>query len=69
MVVPSRTNLPKEIMAFPDFPFDASLPSFVMHHDVLNYLQKYADHFELERYIQVRSGVGIIILTCKIKRK
>ncbi|KAG6921731.1 hypothetical protein G0U57_005540, partial [Chelydra serpentina] len=29
-----RTNLPKEVMAFPDFPFDPSLPSFLHHSDV-----------------------------------
>ncbi|XP_068780125.1 uncharacterized protein [Struthio camelus] len=37
-----RTNLPKEVMAFPDFPFDADLPSFLPHSDVLAYLERYA---------------------------
>ncbi|XP_015670333.1 flavin-containing monooxygenase FMO GS-OX-like 2 [Protobothrops mucrosquamatus] len=38
-----RTNLPKESMAFPDFPFDPSLPSFLHHSDVLAYLDSYAE--------------------------
>ena len=49
-----RTNLPKEVMAFPDFPFDKELPSFIGHMDVRKYLDAYADHFDLKRFIQVR---------------
>ncbi|KAM6461831.1 uncharacterized protein PHA67_009706 isoform 1-T3 [Liasis olivaceus] len=40
-----RTNLPKEAMAFPDFPFDPSLPSFLHHLEVLAYLDSYAEQF------------------------
>ncbi|CAM5179053.1 unnamed protein product [Eretmochelys imbricata] len=47
-----RTNLPKEVMAFPDFPFDASLPSFLHHSDVLAYLESYADHFCVREHIR-----------------
>ena len=50
----SRTNLPKEIMAFPDLPFPSHLPSFMHHTDVLQYLQDYTDMFDLRKYIQVR---------------
>ena len=31
------TNLPKEIMAFFDFPFKSDLPSFITHEDMLSY--------------------------------
>ena len=41
-------------MAFPDFPFDKELPSFIGHMDVRKYLDAYADHFDLKRFIQVR---------------
>ncbi|XP_038241997.1 flavin-containing monooxygenase FMO GS-OX4-like isoform X2 [Dermochelys coriacea] len=47
-----RTNLPKEVMAFPDFPFDPSLPSFLHHSDVLAYLESYADHFCVREHIR-----------------
>ncbi|TFJ96737.1 Extracellular serine proteinase [Platysternon megacephalum] len=39
-------------MAFPDFPFDPSLPSFLHHSDVLAYLESYADHFRLREHVR-----------------
>lgn len=47
-----KTNLPKEVMAFPDFPFKTELPSFVGHADVRKYLEDYANHFDLFKYIK-----------------
>ncbi|XP_062979723.1 uncharacterized protein LOC134397201 [Elgaria multicarinata webbii] len=47
-----RTNLPKEVMAFPDFPFNPSLPSFLHHSDVLNYLESYAEHSGIQDHVQ-----------------
>ncbi|KHJ43814.1 pyridine nucleotide-disulfide oxidoreductase [Trichuris suis] len=42
------TNLPKEIMAFPDFPFGEQISnSFVSHEVVAQYLQDYADYHNL----------------------
>ena len=38
-------------MQFTDFGFDAHLPSFMSHRDVLGYLQKYAEHYNLLRHI------------------
>ncbi|XP_053239967.1 collagen alpha-1(I) chain-like isoform X2 [Podarcis raffonei] len=55
-----RTNLPKEVMAFPDFPFDPALPSFLHHSDVLAYLESYAEHFGVYDHIQFRSEVSHI---------
>lgn len=49
----ARTNLPKELMAFPDFPFSEDLPSYIGHKDVLQYLDNYADHFGLKQFIRV----------------
>ncbi len=37
-----KTNLPKEVMQFCDFPFPSELPSFVEHADVQRYLEAYA---------------------------
>ncbi|XP_077982382.1 uncharacterized protein LOC144437333 [Glandiceps talaboti] len=52
-----RTNLPKEVMAFPDFPFNKSLPSFITHQDVLQYLQNYCQHFDLNKYIKFNTSI------------
>ena len=51
------TNTPKEIMGFPDYPFPSKLPSFVGHRDVLKYLQGYADHFDIPKYIRFQCQV------------
>lgn len=52
-----RTNLPKEIMQFIDFPFDDHLPSFPYHQDVLKYLEEYSDHYNLNKYIHFRRQI------------
>jgi cation diffusion facilitator CzcD-associated flavoprotein CzcO len=44
-------------MAFPDFPFPSSIPSFVGHADVHNYLAAYAEHFDLLKYIKFKHVV------------
>ena len=48
-----RTNIPKEIMPFPDFPFHETEASFVHHTDVLKYLKKYAQCYDLNKHIRV----------------
>ncbi|KAH3772799.1 dimethylaniline monooxygenase [N-oxide-forming] 1-like [Dreissena polymorpha] len=52
-----RTNLPKEVMAFPGFPFPEELPSFMHHTDVQNYLERYCSHYGLERYLLFNTKV------------
>jgi cation diffusion facilitator CzcD-associated flavoprotein CzcO len=51
-----RTNLPKELMAFREFPFSTSSPkndaSFVTHAQVQDYLLDYQATFGLEQYIR-----------------
>lgn len=50
----NRTNLPKEVMAFPDFPFsDCEGKSFIHHTQVLQYLKDYAENFNLYKHIKV----------------
>ena len=44
-----HTNLPKELMAFPDFPFPDSEESFIHQRVVKDYLDRYANHFELNK--------------------
>uniref|UniRef100_A0A8C1DUC7 Flavin-containing monooxygenase n=1 Tax=Cyprinus carpio carpio TaxID=630221 RepID=A0A8C1DUC7_CYPCA len=48
-----RTNLAKEIMMFPDFPFDDHLPSFLHHKSVQQYLEKYCEKHDIAHYIKV----------------
>ncbi|KAM9312132.1 uncharacterized protein PAF06_010042 [Gastrophryne carolinensis] len=52
-----RTNLPKEIMEFPDFSFNPNLPSFIHHSDVLKYLEEYTDHFSIRPHIKFNTRV------------
>lgn len=53
-----RTNLPKEVMAFPDLPFpDDIKESFIGHRHVLNYLELYAQVYDLKKHIRVRLPV------------
>lgn len=52
-----KTNIPKEIMPFPDFPFHETEASFVHHTDVLKYLKKYAQCYDLYKHIRLRTVV------------
>ncbi|XP_050725812.1 uncharacterized protein LOC127003340 isoform X2 [Eriocheir sinensis] len=52
-----KTNLPKEVMQFPDFPFPEQEESFLHHTDVLGYLEDYAKHYELHQYIKFGCNV------------
>ena len=50
-----RTNLPKEVMGFPDFLYpDTIEESFVSSSEVLKFLNAYADHFDLKKHIKFR---------------
>lgn len=52
-----KTNLPKEVMQFPDFPFPEQEESFLHHTDILGYLEDYAKHYELHQYIKFGCNV------------
>ena len=52
-----RTNLPKETMMYPDFPFDENLPTFMGHEDVLQYLEHFCMVYDLKKHIQFGSSV------------
>lgn len=47
-----QTNLPKEVMGYPDFPFPEQEKSFIAAKDVLDFLKLYADTFNLRNYIK-----------------
>ncbi|XP_058794949.1 uncharacterized protein LOC131666357 isoform X2 [Phymastichus coffea] len=62
-MVISRTNLPKEIMSFPDFPvMKGEHKSCVSHQTVLNYLKDYARRFNLRQYIELNTLVESVQL-------
>ena len=48
-------------MEFAKFPFEPSLPSFLHHWDVLEYLKKFATHFDLNKFIQFRTLVEKVV--------
>lgn len=52
-----RTNLPKEVMMFPDFPFDPELSSFLSDREVQRYLERYCDHFQVRPHIRFNTAV------------
>ena len=56
-----RTNIPKEIMEFPDYPFPSHLPSYPYHYDVQRYLMQYSEHFKLNRFIKFGTLVERIV--------
>ena len=47
-------------MAFPDFPFPSEWNSYLSHQQVLKYLQDYASHFDLYKYIQFNSSINSV---------
>ncbi|KAJ3588644.1 hypothetical protein NHX12_009498 [Muraenolepis orangiensis] len=59
-----RTNLPKEVMMFPDFPFDEPLPSFLPHQEVQRYLERYCQSYRVTPHIRFSTVVeGVIPVT------
>ena len=60
-----RTNLPKEVMAFPDYPFPNQEESFLHHTEVLKYLESYCDHFDVRPCIKVDFLINLLI--CRLK--
>uniref|UniRef100_A0A3B4ZX39 Flavin-containing monooxygenase n=1 Tax=Stegastes partitus TaxID=144197 RepID=A0A3B4ZX39_9TELE len=48
-----RTNLPKEVMMFPDFPFDPQLSSFLPHQEIQRYLESYCQNHRIRPHIRV----------------
>nr|BCT26324.1 flavin-dependent monooxygenase [Euura sp. 'Pontania] len=56
-----RTNLPSEIMNFPDWRrMGGGARSCITHGQVLSYLQDYADHFQLRRNITFNTRIELV---------
>ncbi|CAG4950225.1 unnamed protein product [Parnassius apollo] len=55
-----RTNLPKEIMGFPDFPVPESDKSYLPAKDMLAFLQLYSDKNGVTPYIKFKHHVQLV---------
>lgn len=55
-----RTNLPKPTMELGGFPLPEYLPSFPSWKDYYHYLQEYAKHFDVLKYIQFLHNVILV---------
>ncbi|XP_026751560.2 senecionine N-oxygenase [Galleria mellonella] len=55
-----RTNLPKEIMGFPDFPIPESDRSYLPAKDMLAFLQLYSDKHGVTPYIKFKHHVQVV---------
>ncbi|XP_044744633.1 senecionine N-oxygenase [Coccinella septempunctata] len=52
-----RTNLPKEVMGFPDFPIPDQNKSYLTQAEILEFLTQYVEHFELGPIIKTNHMV------------
>ncbi|CAG9766253.1 unnamed protein product [Ceutorhynchus assimilis] len=52
-----RTNLPKEVMGFPDFPIPDQERSYLTQAEILDFLKLYAEKFDLIKYIKFNTMV------------
>ena len=48
------TNVCKEMSCYSDVPFQEDYPNFMNHEKFWNYLQEFAEHFDLLKYIQFK---------------
>jgi len=56
-------------MAYPDFPFDPKLPSFLSHTQVLKYLEDYTDQYKLNDHIKVNIITFLLIFKMHCPKK
>ncbi|XP_017835687.1 senecionine N-oxygenase isoform X2 [Drosophila busckii] len=61
-----RTNLPKEVMGYPDFEIGDHDESYLPAEEIHAFLSRYADHFGLRKYIEFNTYV---IRVLKIRKK
>ena len=55
-------NTSKEMSCFSDFPFPKDFPNFMRRFQFKRYLDMYADHFGLRKYIQLKVTYFMYIL-------
>ncbi|GLG93583.1 Flavin-containing monooxygenase [Gryllus bimaculatus] len=47
-----KTNLPKEIMGFPEFPIPKNEESYIPAKDILKLIDDYATHYNVKQHIK-----------------
>nr|XP_019537917.2 senecionine N-oxygenase-like [Aedes albopictus] len=55
-----RTNLPKEVMGFPDFPIPEQKESYIPAEDILNFLKSYANRFDVTQHVRLEHHVVLV---------
>ncbi|CAL7946422.1 unnamed protein product [Xylocopa violacea] len=55
-----RTNLPKEVMGYPDYPVPDSPESYLTRTQILEFLNSYCDHFNIRQYIRFLHNVELV---------
>ncbi|KAI2520409.1 FMO1 isoform 3 [Pan troglodytes] len=53
------SNSCKEMSCYSDFPFPEDYPNYVPNSQFLEYLKMYANHFDLLKHIQFKSGIQL----------
>ncbi|XP_014663143.1 PREDICTED: flavin-containing monooxygenase FMO GS-OX-like 2 [Priapulus caudatus] len=56
-----RTNFPKELMGYPDTDFNPDLPSYASHWDVKDYLDDYAQKYDVLDHVQFSTVVTKVV--------
>lgn len=64
-----RTNLPKEVMGYPDYPVPENPESYLTRTQMLEFLNSYCDHFNLRQYIRFLHNVELVEPTSTGDRK
>lgn len=73
-----RTNLPKEIMGFPDYQIAEQERSYLPAKDILQFLNDYADHFHVRERVRFyhhvlsvapKAGGGWTVRTTDLRTK
>uniref|UniRef100_A0A182NVD2 Flavin-containing monooxygenase n=1 Tax=Anopheles dirus TaxID=7168 RepID=A0A182NVD2_9DIPT len=52
-----RTNLPKEVMGYPDFPIPAQRDSYISSGDILSFLRLYAERYGITKHVKFEHHV------------
>lgn len=56
-----KTNLPKEVMGFPDFPISSQTKSYLTQAEILMFLKEYANEFNLRDHIKFNHHVVDVV--------
>ncbi|XP_043256572.1 dimethylaniline monooxygenase [N-oxide-forming] 3-like [Colletes gigas] len=64
-----RTNLPKEVMGYPDYPIPDTPESYLTRTQILEFLNSYCDHFKLRQHIRFLHNVELVTPTSGGDRK